>query len=220
MRKDKKLKSKLEKVRERFDDWRATRLKLGKIPEELWEAAIGLYPEYSICKIAETLRLNHGKLKKRILNNSKKESKKLNAQKESNKSRAKKERENVRIGEIREELKDYRKSKKKRSRIPERLWEAAIDLYPEHSIYQIAKTLRLDYASVKKRILQRQKKKAPPVTPAFIQVDIPGPPKLPEADKNEWLIEMENADGAKMKISVKSSQMLNITAMCQNFMRS
>ncbi len=220
MTKNNKPKSRLEKVRERFDQWRATRLKLGKTPEELWEAAIALHPEYSIYKIAETLGLNHSKVKKRIINSSEQESNNSSSQKESNKPSAKKECEKLSLGQIRQQLEYHRKNQKKRGRIPENLWEAAVDLYPEYSIYQIARALRLDYASVKKRILQPQKKKTSPATPAFIQVDIPSPPKLTQLDQNEWSIEMENADGAKMKIGVKSSQMLDIGMICQSFLRS
>lgn len=230
--------SRIEKVRERFENWRTTRLRIGKIPEELWEAAINLYPEYRIFRIAEILRLNYSRLKKKILNHSKKESNKLNSQKESNKSSAKKESNklnsqkesnessskkesnNLRIEQIQEQLEDYRRNQKKRTPIPKQLWEAVINLYPKYNIHQIARTLRLNYASVKKRIVQLQKKKAPPVTPAFIQLDIPSPPKLPEPDQNEWSIEMENADGAKMRIGVKSSQMLDIGIIFQSFLRS
>ncbi len=52
-------------VQSRFSVWRKN--KQSKcIPEELWEAAIMLSPEYSIHKISRGLSLSHADLKKRI----------------------------------------------------------------------------------------------------------------------------------------------------------
>lgn len=52
-------------VQSRFAAWRKN--KQSKcIPEELWEAAVTLSPEYSIHKISRGLSLSHADLKKRI----------------------------------------------------------------------------------------------------------------------------------------------------------
>ena len=51
------------------------------------------------------------------------------------------------------QFEDWRRNRTKRTRIPEKLWKTAIGLYPEYSICQIAKALRLDYSKLKKKIL-------------------------------------------------------------------
>ena len=56
----------LEEVRERFEQWRDSRDKRGRIPDALWEAAATLYPAYSVHQIAKALHLNHRKLRQRI----------------------------------------------------------------------------------------------------------------------------------------------------------
>lgn len=46
----------------------------------------------------------------------------------------------------------WRRSRPKRSPIPEELWHAATALAPDYSPFQISKALRLDYAKLKRRI--------------------------------------------------------------------
>jgi hypothetical protein len=56
----------LEQVRERFEEWRATREKRGRVPEELWDAAVDLTYRHSICIVSKTLRLDFNGLKQRV----------------------------------------------------------------------------------------------------------------------------------------------------------
>jgi len=53
---------------------------------------------------------------------------------------------------VMESFADWRREKKSGERIPQRLWEAATGLHPRHSIYQIARALRLDFSDVRKRV--------------------------------------------------------------------
>ena len=56
----------LETVRAAFEQWRSTREKRSRIPENLWEAAVSLSPFYSALCISKTLRLNYRELRHRI----------------------------------------------------------------------------------------------------------------------------------------------------------
>ena len=56
----------LEEVQGQFQGWRRQRTKGQRIPEELWQAAAGLYPRYSVYQISRTLRLDHMDLKARV----------------------------------------------------------------------------------------------------------------------------------------------------------
>src|SRR4030043_1894812 len=55
----------LESVRHQFGTWRKRRRCRGEIPEALWEAAVGLCREHSICEVSRSLRLNDNGLKNR-----------------------------------------------------------------------------------------------------------------------------------------------------------
>jgi hypothetical protein len=58
----------LDQVKDRFEHWRATRPKRGRIPEALWEAAVDLTRDYAISRVAKTLRLSYTDLKRRVHN--------------------------------------------------------------------------------------------------------------------------------------------------------
>jgi hypothetical protein len=53
----------LEEVRVQFETWRKTRNSRQPIPDQLWQAAFKLSKNYSVYKIAKTLRLDYTKLK-------------------------------------------------------------------------------------------------------------------------------------------------------------
>lgn len=57
----------IEQVEEQFRIWRRTRGKRCAIPDQLWQAAESLYPQYSLYHISKALGLNHTKLKQRIV---------------------------------------------------------------------------------------------------------------------------------------------------------
>ena len=52
-------------VQSKFAAWRKNK-QSKRIPEELWDAAVTLNPEYSVHKISRGLSLSHADLKKRI----------------------------------------------------------------------------------------------------------------------------------------------------------
>ena len=56
----------LEEVQGQFEAWRQQRVKGQRIPEALWQAAVALYPRYSIYQISRALRLDHMDLKARL----------------------------------------------------------------------------------------------------------------------------------------------------------
>jgi len=56
----------LEEVQGKFQTWRRQRPKGQRIPEALWQAAVALYPRYSVYQISRTLRLDHMDLKGRV----------------------------------------------------------------------------------------------------------------------------------------------------------
>jgi hypothetical protein len=60
------LRHSLEVVRNQFETWRKGRRCRGRIPEALWQAAVGLCRERSICEVSRTLRLNYHGLKNRV----------------------------------------------------------------------------------------------------------------------------------------------------------
>ena len=119
----------------------------------------------------------------------------------------------LRMKKVQKQFANWRKNKSRRgSATPKRLWEAAIDLHDEYSAYEIAKNLRVEHSKLQNVISEVSKTKTES-TPAFIQMDI----SAPQVKQDEWSIEMENADGTKMKISGSGSQMPDVALICQSF---
>lgn len=104
------------------------------------------------------------------------------------------------IEDVHQRFEQWRESRKHRTPIPESLWEGAVSLCADHSIYRISKSLRLDYNALKRRLCYSHPESLPePVmSSAFVELDLKA--SLPEA---ECLVEMEDKDGAKMKMHIK-----------------
>jgi hypothetical protein len=121
----------------------------------------------------------------------------------------------LRMKKVQEQFSSWRKNKSSRgSTTPKHLWEAAVSLHGDYSAHEIARDLGVGYSKLQSLISQASKTKPQP-TPAFIQMEIP--PPAPQPKQNEWSIEMEKADGTKMKISGSGLQMPDIALICQSF---
>lgn len=53
---------------------------------------------------------------------------------------------------VRARLAEWRKSHPHRSRLPEELWTAAVELARRHGLYRTARALPIDYAGMRKRL--------------------------------------------------------------------
>ena len=53
---------------------------------------------------------------------------------------------------VRRRFEEWRRSRTVRTRIPEPLWAAAVEMAKEHGIHRTAKTLRIGYYGLKKRV--------------------------------------------------------------------
>jgi hypothetical protein len=56
------------------------------------------------------------------------------------------------IKQLGAELQQFRSTHPRRTRLPETLWQTAVEEARQHGIYMVAHTLRLDYANLQKRL--------------------------------------------------------------------
>ena len=56
------------------------------------------------------------------------------------------------IRHLSEQLRQFRSTHPMRTRLPEPLWQAAVEQARQHGIYLVAHTLRLDYSNLQKRL--------------------------------------------------------------------
>ena len=104
------------------------------------------------------------------------------------------------IVQLQRRLDEFRSSRPHRTKLPETLWQAAVELARQHGLYSVAHPLRLDYMGLKRRLegLPSAQKKAP--APAFVELITAHP-----ATVAECVIEFESRVGSKMRIQWKGS---------------
>ena len=104
------------------------------------------------------------------------------------------------IEQLQRQLDEFRSTQPHRTKLPETLWQAAVELARQHGVYSVAHPLRLDYTGLKKRLegVQGSQKKA--AKPAFVELIADHP-----ATVADCVIEFESSTGSKMRIQWKNS---------------
>ena len=98
------------------------------------------------------------------------------------------------------QLDQFRSRQQRRTKLPESLWQAAVELARQHGVHSVAQPLRLDYMGLKKRLGEPSSHRRKARRPAFVELIAP-----PAAALEECVIEFESSRGAKMRIQWKAS---------------
>jgi hypothetical protein len=109
----------------------------------------------------------------------------------------------------------WRKNRQKVTRIPDPLWEAAVQAARLHGVNPTALALGLDYNHLKKRLRtgRRRTRREKAKSPAFMELIVP-----PETRHlQECTVEVENARGAKMKIHLQNVHMQDLCGWIEKF---
>ena len=104
------------------------------------------------------------------------------------------------IAQLQRRFDEFRSTQPHRTKLPETLWQAAVELAREHGLHPVAHPLRLDYMGLKKRlegVPGPQKKMA---APAFVELIASHPATI-----SECVIEFDSSIGSKMRIQWKGS---------------
>jgi hypothetical protein len=98
--------------------------------------------------------------------------------------------------ELSQRLEQWRSEQPARSRLPESIWVAAVEMAQRHGLHRTTKALRLDYMGLKKR-MPVSAQSARPVPPAFVELLAPA-----TAGPAEYVVEWESARG-RMRVAMK-----------------
>ena len=135
----------------------------------------------------------------------------------------------ARMEGLRRRLVRWRQTRKGRTRIPEPLWAAAVKLAGKYGIHRTAKALRLDYYSLKKRAEQKAAAAGTEQEPAATASKLPATAagttflELPAAawpGSGECTLELEDADGAKLRVHLKGFESPDLAALSRSFWQS
>src|SRR5712692_3723728 len=100
------------------------------------------------------------------------------------------------LQELRRRLEVWRSNHRRRSRLPDWLWPAAVELARRRGVFRTAQILRLDYATLKRRLGGDWSRPAA-APPAFVELI------TPLAGGHECMVELAPAQGGRMRIEMK-----------------
>ena len=122
------------------------------------------------------------------------------------------------LDEVAEHFAQWRGNKKKGERIPQPLWNEAVELVETHGVSQVTRTLRLSATDLNKRrgivgTSQRRQTRTPIAEAAFVEVEH-APTQVSDAEAM-WM-ELERADG--MRLRIRPTQGVDMLALVERFM--
>lgn len=99
--------------------------------------------------------------------------------------------------QLQRQLEEFRSTQPHRTRLPEALWKAAVELARVYGLHPVAQPLQLDYMGLKKRLgevpVPVVRKKA--AAQGFVELISAHP-----ATVSDCVIEFESSTGSKMRI--------------------
>ena len=119
------------------------------------------------------------------------------------------------LEKTRQRFEQWRRTRKTRSRIPDRLWIAAAKLAGRHGINRTARVLRVNYYALKKRVEKEVSSPSPvngDAKPAFVELATPA-----ISGTCECILELEDVAGGKMRVQLKSVEAPDLAALTRSF---
>ncbi len=104
----------------------------------------------------------------------------------------------------------WRRTRIKREPIPDPLWAMAVKAAAEHGVSRTAGMLGVNAASLKEQMGKRAGGDSPvkDETPGFVQLALP-----PAGNGPECVVEVEDGQGAKLRIHLKGGATTDLTAL-------
>ena len=123
------------------------------------------------------------------------------------------------LEEVGKHFEQWRRTKEKGERIPERLWNEAVGLLEVYSLFEVTRTLRLDWVKLKRRwrspdaVMGRERAGG---AMAFVEIDTSVVDQTPMPSPGGVVIELERADGLRLRLS--RAERTDMLALLERFM--
>lgn len=122
------------------------------------------------------------------------------------------------LAEVAKRFAQWRRTHASGTRIPEWLWDRAVELALQHGLSRVATALKLGYYQLKKRVAEKRSaagRENGVTSPAFVELT-PAPLTVP----CECTIEFEKGGGSRMRIELKGSSIPDLAALGRSFLES
>ncbi len=124
----------------------------------------------------------------------------------------------VQLQEVRRRFQRWRQSRPAGTRIPASLWDAAAKMARSYGVNRTAKALGLDYYSLKERAEAQDGSPSNCAAEEKVATFWELPP-LQAGSTSECILELEDAEGAKMRVHLKGCPAPDLAALSRSFWR-
>ena len=114
------------------------------------------------------------------------------------------------VERVRRQFDDWRSVKERRDRIPERLWDAAVDAARCHGVNAVCRVARLEHAELSRRVQATAVESRH--APAFIEL------QGASSSSVGCVVELEKSNGTRMRICVRDGGSLDWSRMTEAFL--
>jgi hypothetical protein len=123
----------------------------------------------------------------------------------------------ARLEDVRQRFERWRRTRKVRSRIPEALWASAVEMAGTYGLHRTSKALRVNYYTLKKRVKREATAAGSSERDAVATFIELAPPT--RVGSCECTLELEDADGATMRVHLKGITTPDLAALSRGFWR-
>ena len=113
---------------------------------------------------------------------------------------------------VRRRFEKWRRTRQAGSRIPKLLWAAAVKMASVYGLHRTARALPVEYYSLKKHVELAAAPEGYRRATAFIEL----PPSMP-IESCGFTLELEDAEGSKMRVDLKAATPPDLVALCRSF---
>ena len=113
---------------------------------------------------------------------------------------------------VRRRFEKWRRTRPAGSRIPKLLWAAAVKMAGIYGLHRTARALPVEYYSLKKHVELAAAPEGHRRATAFIEL----PPSMP-IESCGFTLELEDAEGSKMRVDLKAATPPDLAALCRSF---
>ena len=127
----------------------------------------------------------------------------------------------ARVERARAGIEKWRRTRKKRSPMPEPLWAAAVELAQSEGVYPIARALQLNYQSLQCRVATASSARRPGtgVPRGFVELNS-AVPIAPAPSSAGPVLELSDGHGATLTIRLPSASALDVAGLARAFLHS
>jgi hypothetical protein len=120
----------------------------------------------------------------------------------------------------------WRAHREGRSRVPEDLWDAAVEVARVEGVHATSKALRFNYYGIKDRLVLADStaltRRKPDRDTTFVEVQMPSVPSLVprESADDRTVVELVGTGGARMRIDIAGASGVDVVALAHAFWSS